>query len=367
MAIYKAKDKTKDGKQWFFRVSYIDLYGNRKLFKSKKFLNKKEAQDAEVKYLFNQSQRSNEVQSDITFEELISLFIDYKKDKVRITTMKGYLNNNRYLESFYKVKLKDFTIQQFEAWKKDLNLKNMSTIYKNDIYKYLKQLLNYASKWYDFNFKNIYEKMTNFTNPNERKKEMLFFTYEEFQRFIAVEDDIRFKCLFETLYYCGLRRGEARGLTWADIDFSKKTLSVNKQICSLYSGTHFQFTDPKTKSSIRTIPLPKVLCDDLILLKEQAKKVYGFTDKYFIFGDAFPVGNNTMMDHKNMNCLKAGLHQIRLHDFRHSCASLLINNGANITIVARYLGHTKIDETLNTYSHLFVNAMDDVINVIDNL
>ena len=366
MSIHKAKDKTKDGKQWFFRLRYVDLSGERKQYKSKKYLSRKEAQDEEIKFIFNLSK--NENQSEMTFEELISVFMDYKKDKVRITTFKGYTNNSKYLISFYKIKLKDFTIQHFEKWKQEINSKDhMSTIYKNDIYKYLKQLLNYASKWYDFNFKNVYEKMTNFTNPNERKKEMLFFTYEEFQRFISVEEDIRFKCLYETLYYCGLRRAEARGLTWADIDLNKKTLSVNKQICSLYSGTHFEFTDPKTKSSIRTIPLPKVLCDDLLLLKEEAKKVYGFSEKYFVFGDAFPIGNNTMMDHKNMNCTKAGLHQIRLHDFRHSCASLLINNGANITIVARYLGHTKIDETLNTYSHLFVNAMDDVINVIDNL
>ena len=59
--------------------------------------------------------------------------------------------------------------------------------------------------------------------------------------------------------------------------------------------------------------------------------------------------------------------QIRIHDFRHSCASLLINNGANIMIVAKYLGHAKIDETLNTYSHLFKNKMDDIVNLMNKL
>lgn len=60
---------------------------------------------------------------------------------------------------------------------------------------------------------------------------------------------------------------------------------------------------------------------------------------------------------KNDNAKKPGVKQIRIHDFRHSCASLLINNGANITLVAKYLGHTKVDETLNAYSHMFKNKI----------
>ena len=59
---------------------------------------------------------------------------------------------------------------------------------------------------------------------------------------------------------------------------------------------------------------------------------------------------------KNDDCKKAGVKQIRIHDFRHSCASLLISKGANITLVSKYLGHAKIDETLNTYSH-FLNQI----------
>lgn len=55
--------------------------------------------------------------------------------------------------------------------------------------------------------------MTNFTDQNEMPKEMLFFTYEEFKKFISVEDDILFKTMFETLYYYGLRCGELRGIT----------------------------------------------------------------------------------------------------------------------------------------------------------
>lgn len=59
--------------------------------------------------------------------------------------------------------------------------------------------------------------------------------------------------------------------------------------------------------------------------------------------------------------------QIRLHDFRDSCASLLINKGTNIQVVAKYLGHTKIEETLKRYSHMFSTALDSVVSVIDSL
>ena len=64
---------------------------------------------------------------------------------------------------------------------------------------------------------------------------------------------------------------------------------------------------------------------------------------------------------------EAGVKEIRTHDFRHSCASLLINSGASIMVVAKYLGHTKIDETLNTYSHLFKNKLDEVVNTMNKL
>lgn len=197
---------------------------------------------------------------------------------------------------------------------------------------------------------------------------MDFYEPEEFFKFISVVDDLRYKCFFELLYYCGLRKGELRGLTWRDIDFVNKTLSVKKQITGRGGSVkEFQFSTPKTKSSIRTLPLNKLLLNDLKLLKKGISKEHGFNDNYFVIGDAFPIGSNPITSRKNCNCKLAGVPQIRIHDFRHSCASLLINNGANVTIVAKYLGHTKIEETLNTYTHLFNSALNEVVDLINNL
>lgn len=130
---------------------------------------------------------------------------------------------------------------------------------------------------------------------------------------------------------------------------------------------YWHITTPKTKSSIRQIPIPNTLFKDLKSLKEESKKYYGFNDDWFVFGDVSPIHPDVLRKRKKDNAEKSGLKEIRIHDFRHSCASLLINNGANIVMVAKYLGHTKIDETLNTYSHMFRNKLDDIVNTIDKL
>lgn len=249
-----------------------------------------------------------------------------------------------------------------------MNETNISTQYKNDILKFLKPVLNYAMTWHDFNLNKVYNKMTKFSNSSDIPKEMMYFTYDQWKKFISVETDLQNKVMFEILYYCGLRKGELRGLTWRNIDLINKTLSVKKQITDR-GGTvkEFNFSTPKTKSSIRTLPLNKTLLNDLKTLKDRISHEYGFNDDYFVIGDAFPIASNTITNRKNRNCKLAGVPQIRIHDFRHSCASLLVNNGANITVVAKYLGHTKIEETLNTYTHLFNSALNEVVDLIDKL
>jgi integrase len=309
----------------------------------------------------------NKVDSEMTFKDLYESFYTYQQDKVKYTTMKTYRDRKKFFEVLDNVKLNELTIHHFELWKKEIIKYNISTVYCNHIYKTLKAIMNYGTKWYDCDFKNVYNKMTNFTNPNELKKEMLYFTYEEFKRFISVEQDISFRCLYETLYYCGLRRGEIRGLQWIDIDFESRTLIVRRNITIGVNGKKYTIGTPKTKSSIRTIPIADCLIEDLKLLYEAKQKYEGFNDTWFVFGNIEPIAPSTMLDRKNMDCKLAGVKQIRIHDFRHSCASLLINNNANATIVAMFLGHTKIDETLNTYTHMFKNKLDEVVNLINKL
>ena len=196
---------------------------------------------------------------------------------------------------------------------------------------------------------------------------MDFFTIEEFKKFIFVIDDINFKCFFKMLYYCGLRKGEAKALTWNDIDFDLSSVSISKTLTNNINGKKYIITSPKTATSNRVLPLTNDLIIELKNLYNMQKQKYNFNKNWFVFGGKESFKNDTIRSKKNKFCKLAKVKQIRVHDFRHSCASLLINSGANITIVAKYLGHSKTEETLNTYNHLFQNQMDEILNIINKI
>ena len=302
--------------------------------------------------------------NNMTFKDLYDEFRMHNDEIMKDTTKYGYDNKEKFIECFYPVKVKDFNIMQFEQWKREINKLNIS----HDIYKFLKSILNFGVKWHNLNFQAVYNKMTKFSDPNERRKEMSYYTYDEFKKFISYEEDLRWKCVFEILYYCGLRKGELKGLTWKDIYFDKKVLSINKQITQRNNRVKFEFSDTKTRNSRRIVPITKVLLNDLKMFYEQDKKeYYGFNNDFFVVSDAKPITDSNIYLRRTKLATPASLKVIRIHDFRHSCASRLINNGTNVTLVAKYLGHTKIEETLNTYSHMFSTALDSVVSVIDSL
>lgn len=368
MAIRQVKEKeaTKDGRSWMVDLSFKDYLGRRKRYHSKKFATRREAKDHEAEYKTNIKNLTEF--SDITFKQLIDEHYNYQLDKVKTTTLYNYKNMMVYLEPLYNIKIDTFNIRHYELWRQYMNEKNISLRYKNGIYKYLKAVMNFGTKWYDISFIKVYNKMSNFTNPNERKKEMSFYTPEEFQKFLSVENELKYICAFQTLFYCGLRNCELRELTWNDINFNRSTLTVNKNIVKVpdsKTGKPYTVTSPKTSSSYRTIPIPNFLLKDLSDLYNDDANYYGFKDSWYVFGNIDPLSATTLLDKKTKNDFMARVKDVRIHDFRHSCASLLIDSGSNITLIAKYLEHSKIDETLNTYSHMYQNKLNTIVNIIE--
>jgi phage integrase len=227
---------------------------------------------------------------------------------MRPTTIYDYKNKEKYIECFYKIKVRNFNIMQFMEWKDDIDSKPLSLRTKNDIYKFLKSILNFGVKWHGFNFIDVYNKMTKFTDPTARRKEMSYYTYEDFKKFITHAQDLKTKVTFEILYYCGLRKGELKALTWKDIYFDKKILSVNKQLTQLNNKGKFEFSDTKTKDSKRIVPITKSLLNDLKELYDYDKKIYAnFNDDFFVCSDCRPIADSTLYLYHSRMADKAGL------------------------------------------------------------
>lgn len=129
---------------------------------------------------------------------------------------------------------------------------------------------------------------------------------------ISDEDDLRWKCVFEILYYCGLRKGELKGLTWKDIYFDKKVLSVNKQITQRNNRVKFEFSNTKTRDRRKNSSITKVLLNDLKMLYDMDKKeYYEFNDEFFVVSDAKPIANSNIYLRRTKLATLAGLKVIR--------------------------------------------------------
>ena len=110
----------------------------------------------------------------MTLCDLFEEHYNYKKDKVKLTTLSNYGKKIKHFNSIRDIKLDKIKIQDIENWMQEVNSKKLATRTKNDLIKYLKRVLNYCNKWYDFNFTFMYNKMVNFTAPNELPKKCDF-------------------------------------------------------------------------------------------------------------------------------------------------------------------------------------------------
>ena len=197
-----------------------------------------------------------------------------------------------------------------------------------------------------------------------------------------------FRVYFSFLYLTGCRKGESLALTWNDIDFVRREVRINKSLnrkqktkgekqvvnvptvasdlgWHISESRNYEITTPKNKSSYRNILMPMNLVNMLWEHQKRSKEEYGYTPEWFEFGGAEPLSDQTIRRRLNEYADKAGVKRIRVHDIRHSHASLLINKGQNILIVSQRLGHSDVTQTLNTYSHLMPNVQRQIINALD--
>ena len=370
MSVRQLKENkiTKDGRSWVFIQYSKGLDGKRHQYQSQAYMTEDEAIQAEKAYL--NKYKDVEVNPHMTFKEAYTIYYDYQKDKIKDSTLKTYRDRIKYMGLLDNVELVNLNWDLYQKWRAQINKTNLCDRYKTDIQKFIKQVINFAEKQWDFNLRKFYNKLEPFKTPGALKKEMDFYEPEEFFKFISVVDDLRYKCFFELLYYCGLRRSEARGLQWKHIDFKNKLLTVSQQVLNpsnSNASTEWYISSTKTEASNRTIPVPTTLLNDLAELKKTNEKFSKFKQTWFILGDDVPMATGRMYFYRDKYAEKAGIRRIRLHDFRHSCASALISGAAPITAVSNFLGHSETTETLETYTHMFKKDLANVPKFFDTL
>lgn len=189
------------------------------------------------------------------------------------------------------------------------------------------------------------ERVFGFKRDSVRPRKYSFYTLGQFQTFMSAVKAPRDRLLFGLLFYYGLRISEALALKWSD--FSDGKLSVSR-ILSAKSGEGRQvFTSPKTACSVRTLPVIGQVRELMGACK--GGKGYLFPSKK----RGASVMGQSQAHRLNLGyAKKAGLPAIKLHEFRHSCATYLLSSGVSPRYVSRWLGHSSEETTLRYYSHL---------------
>lgn len=354
---------------WTAAFYYKNWEGKRIHTTKRGFKTKREAKAYEMDFLSNHS-------NDCTmhFSELAERYLDDTSARLRPTTLanRRFIVKQHFNPIFGNMPIKSITTETIRHWQVEFLKKGYSQTYMRTINNMLSAILNFARKYY--NLENnpvlLVDKI-----GKARNNHFDFWTKEDFDKFlIALNDkelnrkanikryidDYSLTVSFKTLFYTGMRLGEFLALTITDIDFVNSTIHVSKT----YSNTDEGFIVvnlPFTDRSNRKIDIPLKLLE---LLKDYIDKLdsLGPTDRVFSL-----LNKSNLRRALRSGAMLAGIQPIRIHDLRHSHASLLINQGYNIKAISDRLGHQNIETTLNFYAHLYNNTGKEIAEKLNNL
>ena len=291
-----------------------------------------------------------------TFDEFINdVWLPSMQDGTRKQTTLVYYSTmlkrivpyfeDKPLDGVNELDVKEF-LASLRLGEKPLSEKSIKHYYTT-----FSNIFGFACK-HDFIAKNPIDKVD---VPKVTKKPVDALTQEETTTFISCLDNCKldFKALTYLLITTGLRRGECLGLQWQDVDFESATITVNRSATYiLRQGV--KVSTPKTNTSIRTIPvMASVLCLLADWKRQQERDNNTELDKAFVFGspaDTFKPRDPHAVSRRLKRFITANnLPDVSAHDLRHTCATLLLSNGADIKSVQEILGHADSSTTLNFY------------------
>ena len=294
---------------------------------------------------------------DITFEALYRKYIAFKENRVRKTTLQTQRDvlERHALPFFRDLVVSAITPAEVAAWQNELLSKRLfSVIHKAD-----KRIFADGFK-YAVDYLGLRQNPVNTQICKAEKGNIDFWTPEEYRIFSDyIKDNIELYTAFEVFYYTGMRKGELLALTLQDINFPEKTISITKTLA--YVKGAYIFQPPKTEKSKRIIDAPDFLLEEL---KAYIARIYDPQPDQRLFNRSRVwLGQAITYVCKELPELKS----IRVHDLRHSHASVLINLGANPLMIAERLGHDDVKITMNIYAHLFQSHQKEIIEKLEKI
>ena len=347
----KAEKDKKTGK-WLIQYRYTDWQGKRRKSTKRGFATKREAEEWLRNFLITQK-----ADFDMKFEDFWKMYCADMETRLREHTMrtKKYIVELKILPYFGNKRVNDITAADIRQWQNELIKMGYSPTYLKTINNQLSAIFNYAVRYYDLK-----------SNPcakagsmgKSKAEEMDFWTGEEFRKFIDSVMNKRLSYMaFMTLYWTGMRMGELLALNPKDVDLEKRTISITKSYQRL--GKKDVITPPKTPKSKRVITIPEFLAADI---KDYMDSLYELQENDRLF----PITKYYLEHEMQRGIKESGVKRIRVHDLRHSHASMLIELGFSPLEIANRLGHEKVETTLNTYSHLYPNKQTKLAERLDS-
>lgn len=311
--------------------------------------------------------KNNDI-SNKTVGEIFEEYSKYIEMKLKYQTVRSIKSRFKtyILPYFENTKIVDIKPKDYLKWQKMIFDKDFSFSHKKTLHYTFSELYSYLDTFYDYR-NNVAKKVGALSNY-EIPKEMNYWTIEEYKKFINnfSSEDWIYKFFFEFLFYTGARLGEVNALTFSDIE--NDIVFINKTISKDTINGKRQITTPKTKTSIRKIRIDSILVNEINELKEYYNQTYSdFNESFYIFGGKSPLSPTTITRKKDLYVKKAKVKKIRIHDFRHSHATLLLKNNIPIEEISKRLGHENLNTTLNTYIHLIPLYEKRVVNTLNSL
>jgi integrase len=295
--------------------------------------------------------------------------VDVVKPSVRTSTFDSY---NEIVQRHLKPtlgrwllsKLTPQHVQQMLNGKLDEGLSPRTVQYMRDV---LRNALGQALKW-GLVTRNV---ATLVDPPRVPHYEMRFLSPDEARTFLTAARHDRLEALYAVAVAMGLRQGEALGLRWEDIDFATRTLRVRHALQRV--DGQLTLVETKTAQSRRTLIMPQSVGNALLRHRErQGEERCVAGSRWVETGFVFTTTKGTPLDARNVvrwfkALLRAsGLPDMRWHDLRHSCASLLLAQNVPVRVVMEVLGHSQISLTMR-YSHVIPQLRTEAADSMDRL